>query len=353
MEKLCVIFGGASVEHDISVLTAFQMMDKVKSKFTFEKIYLSKENRFYLVTKAKSASEILNYNSYPEILISDNSVYRKGLFLKKLFDISVMVNCCHGGVGEDGGLAAFCQINNTKLTSSFCLQASITMNKHMTKLALDGRVPTVPGVLLKRYMDNSADFEDVKNLGDDLIVKPNSLGSSIGVNPATNLDYQSRVEEVFALNDDCLIEKRIVNLVEYNQACFKSNGELILSEVEQPLSKSEILSFEDKYIRDGKTKCKDRIIAPKITKALYEKICNYTKVVYDTLDLNGVVRIDYIYDKDTKKLYFNEVNTVPGSLAFYLYEPIGIDYITLVENLINNANLKKYCYLDTGLLKKI
>ena len=158
------------------------------------------------------------------------------------------------------------------------------------------------------------------------------------------------------MNDDALVEERIVDLIEYNQACFIDNNELILSAIEQPLTKSEFLTFADKYEHSSKEKGSDRVIPAKISKKLALEISAYTKKIYSFLNMSGVVRIDYIFDNKTKKLYFNEINTIPGSMAYYLFEPVGIDYITLIEKLVVNAvEVKKSIYFDTHILinKKI
>ena len=122
---------------------------------------------------------------------------------------------------------------------------------------------------------------------------------------------------------------------------------------ENPISKNDFLTFNDKYLNNAKQKGGDRIIPAKIDTELKNKICAYTKAIYTKLNLNGVVRIDYIFDNSTQTLYFNEVNTIPGSMAFYLYEPVGIDYITLIEKQIQNAQeIKKYSYFKTDVLNK-
>ena len=149
-----------------------------------------------------------------------------------------------------------------------------------------------------------------------------------------------------------LVENRIVKLKEYNQACFKTKEGLILSAIEQPISKADFLSFEDKYKGNLKQKGSDRIIPADINEELKNQIDNYTLKIYEKLNMNGVVRIDYIFDAELNKLYFNEINTIPGSMAFYLFEPVGIDYITLVESIVENAeDIKKFTYFDTHILK--
>jgi D-alanine-D-alanine ligase len=126
----------------------------------------------------------------------------------------------------------------------------------------------------------------------------------------------------------------------------------MLSAIENPITKSNFLTFEDKYKTQTKTKGTDRIIPAKISPELEDQIINYTSKIYKALNMNGVVRIDYIYDTQNNQLYFNEINTIPGSMAFYLYEPVGIDYISLVKHLINNATKpQQFKYFNTHILQ--
>lgn len=354
MEKLCVIFGGASCEHDISIITAMQLCKNLEKKYKIEKIYLGLDNSLYLATQVTDISyfEDKKKIKLKPIMISGRKIYVKNVFWKKYCEIACLINCCHGGVGENGDLAGFCNVNDIPYTSTDCLPSHIAMDKSLAKKLLDGIVPTVSGV----QVDEENFEEKVKyireNLNDDLIVKPNSLGSSIGVKACNKMNFTEQIEAIFLLNDSALVENRIEDMEEYNQACFMSNDEIKLSAIENPISKSKFLSFDEKYL-SGKTKGTDRILPAKISSNLEKRINDYTVLIYKTLKLNGLVRIDYIYDKLNDILYFNEVNTIPGSMAFYLYEPLGIDYISLIESLIENVkDNKKYSYFDTAVLRK-
>ncbi len=353
MKKLCVIFGGESPEHDISIITGMQL---AKNFYTedFEKIYLSLDNKFYLATKIEDLRFFENKQKIklPEVIFCSGAVYKKGIMLKKLFDVECVVNCCHGGVGENGDLAGFFEVNKIKYTSAGTLASHIAMDKSLTKELVKDIVPTAKGVKVTK-----SNFDDVTKQIDetysfDLIVKPNSLGSSIGVKACNVENYIDQIEAIFEMGDDALVEERVVEIEEYNQACFKSIDGLVLSAIEHPISKHDFLTFEDKYKTKSKTKGSDREIPANISPELEEQIINYTSKIYERLGMNGVVRIDYIFDKATNTLYFNEINTIPGSMAFYLYEPLGIDYITLTENLIENAeDIKKFAYFNTQILK--
>lgn len=355
MKKHCVIFGGLSPEHDISIITGMQLAKNIESSTSIEKIYLGLDNNFYLATHLTNLSDFQDKSKLrlKRIIFFDGSMYTFSRFApKKICDIDCVINCCHGGVGENGDLAGFFSTQNIRYTSASTLSSHIAMDKSLAKQIVSSiGVAVVNGIKVTK--DN---LEEVKSIiatySNDLIVKPNALGSSIGVKACTQDDYITQIEAIFLMNDDALVEERIVDLTEYNQACFVDNGQLVVSAIEEPILKHKVLTFNDKYKANNKGKGRDRVIPAKIDKELESKISNYTQKIYKYLGMNGVVRIDYIYDKTNDKLYFNEINTIPGSMAFYLYEPMGIDYITLIERLINNTSEgKKNIYLDTNILE--
>ena len=247
----------------------------------------------------------------------------------------------------------FFAVNKIRSTEAKSLPSHIAMDKNLSKTLLKDIVPTIKGIKVDKRNYKLAIDEIVKNFNGELIAKPNSLGSSIGVKAVNKNDFVEQIDAILQMDDSALIEERIVNKIEFNQACILDNDKLVLSAIEQPISKDEFLSFDEKYISSNKNKGQDRIIPAKISKSLKNKIDDYTKNIYTTLNMNGIVRIDYIYDIDKKILYFNEINTIPGSMAFYLFEPIGIDYITLIDKLIDNIiDTKKYLYFDSGVLSK-
>ena len=358
MKKLLVIFGGQSSEHDISIITGIQLCKNILPYYNLEKIYMGLDNRFYLATKVDEVSFFNNKNSLnlKEVFFFNGALYQKGIFNKKICDIDCVVNCCHGGFGENGDLVSYFSVLGIKCTSANTMSAKIAMDKSLAKELLKNVVKTINGTKVTKQNFDKAVEEIELNFSNDLIVKPNSLGSSIGVKACTKQNYKEQIEAIFEMGDDALVEERVVNIKEYNQACYKTDEGLCLSAIEQPLTKSDFLTFDDKYNSNSKGKGSDRIIPADISPELENEIIENTSKIYTALNMNGMVRIDYIFDEETQTLYFNEVNTVPGSMAFYLYEPIGIDYITLIEQIVENTpEIKKFTYFDTQILnnKKI
>ena len=251
-------------------------------------------------------------------------------------------------MGEDGTLKGVLDFYNIPCTSASMQASAVCMDKEYAKLiaqSLD--IPIVEYVLVN---DSNKDLQNVELLGDSVIVKPCGLGSSIGVIKSDIANLRENVDTVLHLDGKVLIEREISPLIEYNCAAVRDGDNIILSQIEQPINKSDILSFEDKYISEDKT----RILPAEIDKAKQDLIYDYTKRIYQHLNLSGVVRIDYLYDQSSDTIYLNEINTIPGSLAYYLFEGLGITYIRLMEILVKNATIKpKQPYFSSAILENL
>lgn len=352
MEKIHIVFGGASVEHDVSIVTALQVAGAIKGKYEVGLVYIAKDNRFFLSKKYTPADYIdkdeLLKNSI-EVKFGRKSLYKLGKKKDKFLEpVNVVINCCHGGIGEDGRLAGLLEINEIPVSSCDTRSAEACMDKEITKLlAKSVGIPIVDYVCVNDCSPQS--ISKAKGLG-DLVVKPCGLGSSIGVMKSDFDSLKDSVEMVLSLDDKALIEREISPLIEYNCAVVRDGNELILSQIEQPINKSEILSFEDKYLNTEKA----RILPAEIDEDMQQTIYSYTKKIYQYLGLNGVVRVDYLFDANKNTIYLNEVNTVPGSLAYYLFEGIGLDYLRLLEILIKNARvLPLQTYFSSNILNNL
>lgn len=338
MKNLFIIFGGASVEHDVSIVTALQTYNNLKDKYKLGLLYCSKDNLMYLMDKTTPADYIDKDSLLKKA--TQVSIFNKGLYklvgkkLKFISNVDCIINCCHGGVGEDGTLKGVFDFNNIPCTSASMQSSVICMDKVYAKLVAQSLdIPIVEYVVVDKH---NKDVDNVKDLGENVIVKPCGLGSSIGVVKSDIEHLSENIDIVLHLDDKVLVEREISPLVEYNCAVVRDGENIILSQIEQPINKGDILSFEDKYISVDKT----RIIPAEISKTKQDLIYSYTKRIYEHLNLNGVVRIDYLYDQSSDTIYLNEINTIPGSLAYYLFEGLGISYIKLMEILIKNATTK-------------
>ncbi len=340
MNKLHIIFGGASVEHDVSIVTALQTYNAIKDKYKITLLYITKDNQIYLSSKTAPADYIdkdLLLKQSKQVAVCGNGLYKVcGKKLKLIDNIECVLNCCHGGVGEDGGLKALLDFNQIPCTSASALSSGVCMDKEYAKLVAQSiDIPVVEYMVVTNQ--HKLDLEKAKMLGENLIVKPCGLGSSIGVVKSDIEHLKDNVEVVLHLDSKVIIEREISPLIEYNCAVVRDGENLIVSQIEQPINKSDILSFEDKYISVDKT----RILPAQISEEKQNLIYEYTKRIYGYLGLNGVVRIDYLYDQERDIIYLNEINTIPGSLAYYLFEGLGITYIKLMDIVINNATTKQ------------
>ena len=192
-------------------------------------------------------------------------------------------------------------------------------------------------------------FENVEKLGYPVVVKPATLGSSVGISYVKDdNDLATAIEEAMKYDVKVVIEKAVSNLVEVNCSVFGNYSHQETSVIEEVTSEEELLTFADKYISGGKKKgpskgmaSASRIIPARISKELEEKIKETSKAAFKALNLSGVCRIDYLIDKKTNKFYINEPNTIPGSLSFYLWEPTGKKYMDLLDEMITLA-IKDY-----------
>ena len=339
MKRLHIIFGGASVEHDVSIVTALQTYNTLKDKYKITLLYCSKDNDIYVTTKTTPA----DYIDKEQLLKKSVKVaiFNKGLYkvcgkkLKLIESIDCVLNCCHGGVGEDGSLRAVLDFNQIPCTSAGATSSGVCMDKEFANLVAQSiDIPVVEYMAVSE--NGKIDLEKAQNLGNNLIVKPCGLGSSIGVVKSDITCLQENIDVVLHLDNKVLVEREISPLVEYNCAVVRDGENLIVSQIEQPINRNDILSFEDKYISVDKT----RILPAQIDSEKESLIYDYTKRIYNYLNLNGVVRIDYLYDQSNDTIYLNEINTIPGSLSYYLFEGLGITYTKLMDIIINNSSVK-------------
>ncbi len=347
--KVALIFGGRSVESDISVITAIQAYKHLDAKlYDVEPIFLY-DGDFYMggMRTISDFSPFEAHRHEKTLLYSGGFYSVKRGKLKKVFAPDVALICCHGGEGENGTLQGMLDFYSIPHTSADMLPSAICMDKGVSKEFFDNMLLNVVPYSVVYKGDYIRRKEDTirylgETLGYPLIVKPARLGSSIGISTADGADELEYAMDVACEFDDkIVIEQKLTEFVEVNCAAFRDeNGDIILSETETPLSAHDVLTFEDKYVSRGKIGGGGRVMPADIG-ALNEVVKNNTKRIYDALELEGVVRVDYLADKERNKVYINEINTVPGSLAYYLFEGMGISYEELLRWMISRAMKKE------------
>ncbi len=369
VRNIVVLFGGVNCEHDISIITAQQLISVLKEKDNVIPIYIDKNGKW------NTSKTLLDIENFPDklgklrevaILPSNKNLYIKKLSLfKKWQKIDVAVLALHGRNAEDGTIASIFELNNIPYINSGVVGSAVGCDKIIYKTFIKGLdIPTVESSFISKEDFFSKNFKDIENeivkkLDYPMIIKPANLGSSIGVKVCKNKkELQSNLKIAFQFDERLLLEKFIKNCKEVNVAIYKNRNKLVVSELEQPTTADVIYSFNEKYLK----KCLDvphkRKMPPEIRPESYNKIIEYATYCYKELQLFGVVRFDFILDEE-ENIFMNEVNTIPGSYAFYLYKKIGINLSQMLEDLIeegvlrNNKKQELVNYFESSVLSEL
>lgn len=329
-----VFFGGSSCEHEVSVLTGLTMYGFLKGPK--RAIYLDREGRwwsgrgpeslkwFQRGRPSKEAEEVTMLPGSPVL-------YRRKGRLKPLGTLSCALICCHGRQGEDGCLQGLFELCNLPYTSAGVGASAIGMDKALTKQVLSGKIPQLPFQVLRAEEFRRGKWRPASDF--PLIVKPARLGSSVGIGVAEDqAELYAALTEAFRYDEKAVIEPCLEDFEEYNCSAFLCGGKVMVSGLEQPVRSREILTYADKY-QKGCYKA-GRQASPS-DPGLVSRIRELTAEIYRLLELSGVVRADFLVKG--KEIYFNEVNTVPGSLAYYFWEKEGIPPTKLLSLLTEEA----------------
>ncbi len=357
MIRVGVIFGGVSVEHEVSIISAVQAMNKLDNeKYEIVPIYISKDNEWYTGAALKEIDtyrdmDLLKRYTKNVVLYCKNGHYilqSKG-FMKKIVDeIDVAFPVVHGTNVEDGTLQGYLKCIGIPFVGSDVLASSIAQDKVIQKdVFKNNDLPVTNYVWFydNEYKDDPDKvIKDIeKKLKYPMIIKPATLGSSVGIETAQNKDeLENAIDGAIKYDEKIIVEEKVSNLIEVNISVLGSHFDYSLSEIEEVLTDNKILTYEDKYIGGKKGSTKGiastfRKIPAEISKDLKEKVEEIASTAFRVTNLQGVVRIDFLIDKKNKKVYINEINSCPGSLAFYLWEPKDKRFTSLLDDLINIA----------------
>ena len=348
MKNILVFFGGKSCEHDVSVVTGVLTLNLIdKTKYNLYPVYIHNDGEWYTGESLFDVSFYKNFNKKVlkkvTLLSNGNALYRKGKFLKKICEVDCAVNCMHGLNGEDGSLSGLIKLHNIPFASPDLFQSSLAIDKHFTKIVLKGLgVSTLPYFLIVKKLYESQKETLINSLEEELsyplIVKPCNLGSSIGISTAKDrCELKRAIKQAFLYDDKLLVEPMLENFTELNCAVYSADEKTVVSQIEKPISSNEILTFIDKY--EGFKGGSMREFPAKIPKKTAEKVMSISKKIYETLGFSGIIRIDYLLCDN--KVYLNEINTVPGSLSYYLFVDSLKDFTMLLTSLIETA-IKNY-----------
>lgn len=365
MIKVGVIFGGDSVEHEVSIISALQAMENIdEEKYEVIPIYISKDRHFYTGNALRDMDTYKFFDNMKKF-VKEITICRKGkeivlqkvkgFFGRDINTIDVAFPIVHGKGVEDGSLAGFLETLGLPVVGPSVLGAALGQDKVVLKQVLEANnIKTPKYVWFYDYeynMNKDSVIEKIETLGYPVIVKPANLGSTIGIGVAHNSsDLQKTIEEALEYEKKIVVEEMIPNLLELNCAVCGNYEYSETSLIAEMKMKHEVLTFEDKYLNGSKGKGakgansmsnSEFNIPANISEDMTNKIYDLSKKVFKVLNLKGVSRIDYLVNKETGEIYVNEPNTIPGSLAFYLYKPKGKDYKTLTDELIKSA-IKDY-----------
>ena len=318
--NILIIYGGKSCEHDISIITACLAKGYFDGKVIGA--YFDKQNRCFYVPNDFTPSKHLNTQLKEQIVFcfgEKRIAICKGKRIKKHIDIDVAVNCCHGVCGEDGTVAGICQMLGVPFVGSNMLASAIAMDKIATKQALRSiGMPTVLGKRVTHEQYKSGTFS-TGNLGYPIIVKPNKLGSSIGITVCHDKQQlQKALDVAFCYDSDVLCERALTDFYEIKCSAMRIANVVQCSDVDTPVTTHDLLTFEDKYISNSKW-CKPTV---SIDEKVEQQVKDMTKQIYQQLGFQGVIRVDFLVDNITGKIYVNEINSIPGSLAYGLWSNI-------------------------------
>ncbi len=360
--QVAVLFGGKSVEHEISVISAIQAMEHIDAeKYDILPVYITKDNAFYT---GEVLRNIRRYRDIPALLqeaVRVTFVQENGratlvrIPAKKFGNNTVAVPdiafpIVHGTNVEDGALQGFLKTQNLPFVGCDVLSSAVGMDKYVMKTLLQAEgFPVLPALRFaaasyREPLAIAAAAEE--KIGYPMIVKPVNLGSSVGISKVSDRDgLLAALETAFTFADTVLLERAITKLTEINCSVLGDEDGAEASVLEEPFSKDQILSYRDKYLDGGKTgggksagmASLKRKIPADLPAARAEEIRSLAVRAFAALGCSGVVRIDFMIDGEEDKVYINEINTIPGSLAFYLWEPTGLSYTALLDRLITIA----------------
>ena len=360
--KVGVIFGGETVEHEVSIISALQAIKNInEDKYEVVPIYIDKNRNWY------TGMELLNIDNYknsdflfkniiPVTLCKFKDEFwllrEKGFFKRVEDKIDIAFPIVHGVNVEDGSIVGYLESIGIPYVGSGILGSAIGQDKVVMKQLIKSEgLPIVDYVWFYDYEyvdDEEKIINSILKLSFPVIVKPASLGSSVGIAVVHNVEeLKQAIVDAIKYDEKIVVEKVVNNLIEVNASVIGNNEYAEVSALEEVMGVDEFLSYKDKYIGGGKGyKNKgitntNRVIPARVSDKLTSEIKELSLKVFRILNLSGVVRIDYLVDNKNSKVYVNEPNIIPGSLSFYLWKESGKDYKTLLDDLITLA-IKNY-----------
>ncbi len=354
-----VFFGGRSTEHEISVISASQAMHAIdRNRYNVTPIYITKEGKWYT---GEALFDVSGYRDIPALLKQCEEVYMRPIFgdcnlykvNKPMFgkavvgSLDVVIPVLHGSNGEDGTFEGIIEAIGVPYAGCDVLASANGMDKITMKMILAHcGVPVIDFVWFtdKEWFTGKDNLISriERTLGYPVIVKPANLGSSVGIGRAADRSrLEECIEDASRYSSRIIVEHMVDNLKEINCSVLGDCDEFETSVCEEPIKSGDILSYEDKYMGGTKgakgMQASQKRIPADLPESMSKEIRRLAGETFRVLGCHGVSRVDVIVDADTDKIYVNEINTIPGSLSFYLWEATGISFTSLMDKLVELA----------------
>lgn len=365
--NVAVFFGGRSVEHEISVISALQAINAFnKEKYEIIPVYISKQGRWYTGPKLL---DIRNYRNMEQLTAESEEVYMRpeygdynlykanpggGLFSKKnpvVAELHVAIPVLHGTHGEDGIFEGVLETIGIPFAGCDTLSSANGMDKITMKMILRSEdIPVVDYVWFTDHQwqeDRNGLMDKIEGkLGYPVIVKPANLGSSVGISKAVDRkELGAAIDNACKFAERIIVEHMVERLKEINCSVLGDADEHVSSVCEEPIKSGDFLSYEDKYMGGTKTNAgmqsSDKRIPADLPVEVSERIRHIAGETFRVLSCHGVSRVDVMIDEKDGSIYVNEINTIPGSLSFYLWEASGISFDQLMDRLVQLALKRK------------
>lgn len=350
--KIGVIFGGKSLEHEMSIITALQAMDNIDTdKYEVIPIYITKDLVWYSSGCLRYIDSFNNFNLIEKYATKVNLINKKGRYIlqtaglikRELTELHLVIPMVHGKGTEDGTIQGYLQMVGIPYVSNNIYSSVICQDKVFTKQLLEHNdIPTIKYVWFfdNEYNKNKEElFKKIDKLEYPLIIKPATLGSSIGIVSVKRKEQlDTAINEVLKYDRKIIVEEQIENVLEYNISMLKTNDKLYISSIEEIETKLEYRDYVDKcnlenYLNGNIV----RTTPAKISEKMSEEIIELGKKTINFLNNTGLSRIDFLYDSKKKKLYVDEINSIPSCFSHHLWEEANISYKELFNIMINDT----------------
>lgn len=350
--KIGVIFGGKSLEHEISIITSLQAMDNIDTdKYEVIPIYITKDLVWYSSGCLRYIDSFNNFNLIERYATKVNLVNKNnrfilqttGLIKRELTELHLAIPLVHGAGAEDGTIQGYLQLVGIPYVSNNIYSSVICQDKVFTKqLLIQNDIPTVKYTWFfdNEYNKNKEElFKKIDKLTYPLIIKPATLGSSIGIITIKRKEeLDTAINEALKYDRKIIIEEKIENLIEYHISILKTNDKLYTSSIEEIETKLDYLDYTDKCNLENYLNGNIISTTPaNISEKIQDEIQILAKKTTNLLNNTGLSRIDFLYDKNKNKLYIDEINSIPSGLSHHLWEEVNISYKELLNIMIDDT----------------